>query len=145
VGVFCETNSDGKIFGFAEFVQAFALLILIYTFSDVRYRFRVATAPIPIWWITFWMSVVIRLGTLIVDLRFTRYYLLPWFLAAQSYWQFVFGIMDTAVQTRLGKIGYMISMRRIQNLAVHSQKRGKTRSAACRRCRDKLRCVGYDR
>lgn len=37
-------ESDGGIFGFAEFVQAFALLVLIFTVSGMRYQFRVETA-----------------------------------------------------------------------------------------------------
>jgi len=74
---FVTPTSEGKIFGFAEFVQAFALLILIYTVSDVRHRFRIATAPIPIWRVTFWLSAVIGVGTLVTDLWFTRGYPLP--------------------------------------------------------------------
>ena len=38
-------SNKGGIFGFAEFVQAFALLVLIFTVSGVRYQFRVDTAP----------------------------------------------------------------------------------------------------
>lgn len=86
-------GSGGKIFSFAEFVQAFALLVLIYTVSDVRYRFRVATAPVPIWGVTFWLSAAIGAGTLVSDFWFTQRYPLPWFLAGQSYWQFSFGIL----------------------------------------------------
>src|SRR5436190_2096302 len=59
---------SNKIFGFAEFVQAFALLVLVYTMSDVRYRFRAATAPIPIWAITFWLCGIIGFGTILTDL-----------------------------------------------------------------------------
>src|ERR1700720_3667494 len=49
-------ESKGGIFGFAEFVQAFALLVLIFTVSGVRYQFRVATAPIRLWLLTYWGS-----------------------------------------------------------------------------------------
>jgi hypothetical protein len=47
------SEQSGGIFGFAEFVTAFALLILIYTMSEAQYRFRVATAPLPLWRITY--------------------------------------------------------------------------------------------
>jgi hypothetical protein len=90
---FVTSASDTKIFGFAEFVQAFALLVLIYTISDVRYRFRAETAPIPIRRTTFWISVTIGLGTLATDLWFARGYPLPWFLASQPYWQAALGLM----------------------------------------------------
>ena len=93
IGVcFVKATAEGKIFGFAEFVPAFALLILIYTVSDVRHRFRVATAPIPIWRLTFWLSAAIGITALATDLWFTRGYLVPWFLASQSYWQMAMGI-----------------------------------------------------
>ena len=40
-------QQDAGIFGFAEFVQAFALFVLVYTVTDTRYRFRISVAPIP--------------------------------------------------------------------------------------------------
>src|SRR5688572_24735932 len=76
-------EQDGGIFGFSEFVQAFALLVLVYTVSDVRYRFRVETAPIRIWQLTFWISGVIGIGTLLTDLWFAQRYPTPWFLASR--------------------------------------------------------------
>ncbi|MFN0106702.1 MAG: hypothetical protein ACKV2U_31985 [Bryobacteraceae bacterium] len=81
------------IFGFAEFVQAFALLALIYTLSGVRYRFRIGIAPIPIWKITFWLSGVIGLGTLGMDFWFAQRYPLPTFLISEPLWQTAFGLL----------------------------------------------------
>ncbi len=78
------SKQDGGIFGFAEFVQAFALLVLIYTLSEVRYHFRVATAPIPLWRVTFWLSGIIGIGTLIVDVWFAQQYPLPSILVSMG-------------------------------------------------------------
>jgi hypothetical protein len=87
------TPATNKLFGFAEFVQAFALLVLVYTMADVRYRFRAATAPVPIWAITFWFSALIGFGTLLTDLWFLNGFPIFTFLANQTYWQFVFGLL----------------------------------------------------
>jgi hypothetical protein len=38
-------DTEGKVFGFAEFITAFALLALVYTASDARAKFRAAIAP----------------------------------------------------------------------------------------------------
>lgn len=86
-------EQSGGIFGFAEFVQAFALLALIYTLSGVRYRFRIATAPVPIWGITFWLSGTIGLGTLVTDFWFAQRYPLPEFLVSKPLWQTAFGLL----------------------------------------------------
>lgn len=86
-------ESEGGIFGFAEFVQAFALLVLIFTVSGTRYQFRVETAPIPLWSLTYWSSAVIGAFALLSDLWFAQRYPLPWFLSSQAYWQFVLGLL----------------------------------------------------
>jgi hypothetical protein len=84
---------SNKIFGFAEFVQAFALLVLVYTISDVRYHFRASTAPIPIWKITFWLSGIIGFGTLLTDFWFSNGYPILSVLSNQTYWQSAFGLL----------------------------------------------------
>jgi len=86
-------EQSGGIFGFTEFVTAFALLVLIYTLSDVQYRFRVATAPLPLWRITYWLSAFIGFGTLITDLWFAERFPTPSFLANRHLWQAAFGLL----------------------------------------------------
>jgi hypothetical protein len=86
-------EGKGGIFGFAEFVQAFALLVLIFTVSGVRYQFRVATAPIRLWLLTYWGSGLIGVLALLSDLWFAQRYPLPWFLSSQAYWQFILGFL----------------------------------------------------
>lgn len=84
-------SPTNKIFGFAEFVQALALLVLVYTLSDLRYRYRAATAAIPIWGITFLLSGFVGFGTLLLDFWFINELPVLTFLSNQTYWQLVFG------------------------------------------------------
>lgn len=46
---FCIIESSGSIessiFGFGEFITALALLVIVYTITDIRYRFRLSIAP----------------------------------------------------------------------------------------------------
>jgi hypothetical protein len=87
------SESKGGIFGFAEFVQAFALLVLIFTVTGSRYQFRVATAPIRLWLLTYLGSGLIGALALISDLWFAQRYPLPWVLSSQAYWQFALGLL----------------------------------------------------
>ncbi|MGY0571693.1 hypothetical protein ACTGJ9_012085 [Bradyrhizobium sp. RDM12] len=86
-------EGKGGIFGFAEFVQAFALLVLIFTVSGMRYQFRVETAPIPLWQLTYWSSGSIGIAALLSDLWFAQRYPIPWFLLSQAYWQSILGLL----------------------------------------------------
>jgi hypothetical protein len=86
-------EGKGGIFGFAEFVQAFALLVLIFTVTGVRYQFRVATAPIRLWLLTYWGAGSIGALALLSDLWFAQRYPLPLFLSSQAYWQFALGLL----------------------------------------------------
>ena len=55
--IFClipaSTGGDQKIFGFAEYISALTLLVLIYTLTDVRHKFRLAIAPLPLYKLSF--------------------------------------------------------------------------------------------
>lgn len=42
-------SSSVSIFGFTTFISALALLVIVYTVTDIRYRFRVAITPIPLY------------------------------------------------------------------------------------------------
>jgi hypothetical protein len=79
------------IFNFAAFVQALALLVIVYTLTGIRYRFRLAVAPIPLRGLTFVFIGVIGFGTLITDMWFAKGWLMPTFIADQSIFQVVFG------------------------------------------------------
>jgi hypothetical protein len=61
-------STTPKIFGFSEFLAGLALMVLVWTIADARYRFRVHTTPFPLQNLTF--GVVVALGglTLLTDL-----------------------------------------------------------------------------
>lgn len=86
-------EETAKIFGFAQFISAFSLLLLIYTLAGVRYDFRIATAPIPLRRITFYVSGFIGLAALVSDLWFSHHYPIPAFLANHALWQTTLGFM----------------------------------------------------
>jgi len=56
-----------RIFGFAEFIAALALLVIVYTIIDPRYRFRTSIAPVPIGRLTFFVIGLVGLGSLLTE------------------------------------------------------------------------------
>lgn len=90
---FVTPTAHEGLFGFAEFVQALALLAVVYTVTDTRYRFRIAVARIPLLIVTFIVAAVIGAGTLLTDLLFGLQLPLPWFVANQNFWQASLGLL----------------------------------------------------
>lgn len=75
---FIQLPSSGqKFFGFSEFLAGLALMVLAWTIADVRYRFRVRTAPIPLLGITFSVVAIIGVLTLLTDLWRAEQRLVP--------------------------------------------------------------------
>lgn len=75
---FVAIDSSGqKFFGFAEFLAGLALMVLAWTIADVRYRFRVRTAPIPLHGATFAVVSVVGVLTLLTDLWRAEQWLVP--------------------------------------------------------------------
>jgi len=60
--------NDPKFFGFTEFLSGLALMVLAWTIGDIRYRFRIRTAPVPLYNITFYSMALLGLLTLMTDL-----------------------------------------------------------------------------
>ncbi len=80
------------IFGFAEFIAAFSLLMVLYTITDTRYKFRISIAPtsfekISLLTETFLLTLLIAVGTLLSDVWFEKGWMMPSFLSVQAYWQ----------------------------------------------------------
>lgn len=76
----CFVSLDGsgqKFFGFSEFLAGLALMVLAWTIADVRYRFRVRTAPIPLQGITFSVVATVGVLTLLTDLWRAEQWLVP--------------------------------------------------------------------
>src|SRR3546814_9252369 len=63
-------DAGSAIFGFAEFVGALALLVLVFNSSDFLYKYRISIAPLPLYRITFIGTIVIGFGALVTDLWF---------------------------------------------------------------------------
>jgi len=91
----CFVPLDGsgqKFFGFSEFLTGLALMVLAWTIADVRYRFRVRTAPIPLVGATFSIVATIGVLTLLTDLWRAEQWLVPkGNLLSPSTWQALLG------------------------------------------------------
>jgi hypothetical protein len=75
---FTPLDSSGqKFLGFSEFLAGLALIVLAWTIADVRYRFRVRTAPIPLQGVTFSVVTAVGVLTLLTDLWRAEQWLVP--------------------------------------------------------------------
>jgi len=84
--------NDGEgIFGFAEFLAALALLVLVFNSTDYLYRFRISVAPIPLFKVTFISTIVIGLGTILTDIWFAEGWLAPAWGLSKAILQGMFG------------------------------------------------------
>ena len=90
---FIPLDSNGqKFFGFSEFLAGLALMVLAWTIADVRYRFRVRTAPIPLLGITFSVVAAVGVLTLLTDLWRAEQWLVPkGTLLTPASWQAILG------------------------------------------------------
>lgn len=80
VGTVCFTPlvvSAPKFFGFSEFLAGLALMVLAWTIADVRYHFRVKTAPLPLQGVTFSVVAAVGVLTLLTDLWRAEQWLVP--------------------------------------------------------------------
>lgn len=82
-----------SIFNFTTFVTALALLVIVYTIVDVRYQFRIAVSPLPLFKITFFFIILIGFGTLITDVWFAEVWSIPLIISDQIVWQGIFGFI----------------------------------------------------
>jgi hypothetical protein len=90
---FISMDSSGqKFFGFSEFLAGLALMVLAWTNGDIRYRFRIWTAPIRLVKITFYIVALIGTLTLLTDLWRAEAWLVPQGrLLTQHSWQALLG------------------------------------------------------
>ena len=81
-----------KFFGFSEFLAGLALMVLAWTIGDVRYRFRVFTAPLPLQKTTFAVVAVVGILTLLTDLWRAEQWPVPrGNVLTPSIWQAILG------------------------------------------------------
>ena len=94
LGLCFVTPEDAeRVFGFTEFITAFALLTLVYAASDPRARFRAATATLRLPSLIFYASAFIGFCTLFIDVWFSQKLPVPRVLSNQVYWQAAFGAL----------------------------------------------------
>jgi len=81
-----------EIFGFSEFLASLALMVLVWTIADIRYRFRVMTTPLPLQNITFGVIATVGLLTLLTDLwRAEQWFVPAGNLLTPAIWQALLG------------------------------------------------------
>jgi hypothetical protein len=83
-----------KIFGFSEFLTAVALFAVIYIVTEVRFKFRIAVAPLPLYYPTFILIAIIGLQTLITDIWIANQWWIPKIIwNTHSIWQGIAGFL----------------------------------------------------
>ncbi len=86
-------SSGQKFFGFSEFLAGLALMVLAWTTADIRYKFRVRTAPLPLQTITFSVVAAVGFLTLMTDLWRAEQWLVPrGNLLSPGAWQALLGL-----------------------------------------------------
>jgi hypothetical protein len=90
---FIALDSHGdKFFGFAEFLAGLALMVLAWTLADVRYKFRIDVAPLPLKKITFCVVAFTGFATLLTDLwRAESWYVPAGEFITPAIWQAILG------------------------------------------------------
>lgn len=84
---FVPTTTTASLFGFKDFIAALALLIIIYTISDIRYRFRVSVSPTSLFMISYVLIGLIGFGTLATDIWVSEKWLVPDSFITAAIWQ----------------------------------------------------------
>lgn len=84
---FVPVTTTASLFGFKDFIAALALLIIIYTISDIRYRFRLSVAPTPLFGISYALIGLIGFGALATDIWISEKWLVPSSLVTTAIWQ----------------------------------------------------------
>lgn len=84
---FVPVTTTASLFGFKDFIAALALLIIIYTISDIRYRFRVSVSPIPLFKMSYALISLVGFGTLATDIWIDERWLVPDSLITAAIWQ----------------------------------------------------------
>lgn len=89
-----NVDAGTKIFGFSEFLTAVALLAILYTIVDVRYKFRIAIAPGALHTTTYVLIAIIGLQTLLTEIWVSeRWLVLKNTWLTYSIWQGTFGLL----------------------------------------------------
>ncbi len=71
------TEPSPGIFGLQQFIPGLALMVVAWTTADAHYRFRVATAALPVRTITFWVLAIVGPLTLLTSLWHAQHWFVP--------------------------------------------------------------------
>jgi hypothetical protein len=87
------TATEPRFFGFAEFLAALALMVLVWTVAEPRYRFRIRTAPLPLQGLTFIVVACVGFLTLMTDVwRAQEWYVPKGPPLTPAIWQGLLGV-----------------------------------------------------
>ena len=90
---FVPVEATESVFGFGEFISALALLVIVYTVTDVRYRFRLAIAPLKLFRLTYLLIAVIGFGILLTDIWSAQGWLVPATVISLPVWDGMFAAL----------------------------------------------------
>jgi hypothetical protein len=89
-----STTDYVKIFGFSEFLAALALLVVLFTISDVRSKFRTAIVPGDLYLATFGVMIAVGFLTLATEVWVAQKWYVPQSLwVTTTTWQAALGLM----------------------------------------------------
>ncbi|WP_419783771.1 hypothetical protein [Maridesulfovibrio sp.] len=85
--------SSANFFGFSQYISALAILAVIYTVTDFKYKFRISVAPGLMQNFSYIGMGAIGTLTLAKDLWFAEKWKIPACLANPNYWQFFLALL----------------------------------------------------
>lgn len=80
------------IFSFAEFASALAIFIILYSTTDVRYRFRISIIRVDLIKISFWLFLITGFGLLSTNYWFAEGWSVPVIMSDPFSWQVFFSL-----------------------------------------------------
>lgn len=89
-----STIKSESIFGFSEFLTAVTLLAVLFTITDIRYKFRLSIAPFKLYTTSYFLLAIIGLLTLFTEVWHAKGW---WVLAVDNLdyitWQMFLGLL----------------------------------------------------
>ncbi|HEY0842270.1 hypothetical protein [Methylotenera sp.] len=87
-------SSNERIFGFSEYLTAVALLALLYTITDTRYKFRIAITPGHLHTTSYYLLAIIGIQSLLSEVWIAEGWWVPVTKGlTYSIWQMIFGML----------------------------------------------------
>lgn len=89
-----SATTQGRIFGFSEYLTAVALLAVLYTITDTRYKFRIAITPGYLYLSSYFLLAIIGFQSLLSEVWIAEGWWVPvtkWL--DYTLWQMIFGLL----------------------------------------------------